>query len=114
MITDSSSSKDYTVFRLVPGLDGKTASASLESESDKGCFVYSTQLEVNASLKLGCGSESSNDGFKQAASFMMKSGVSQYHPISFVAKGENRDFLLQPLSSLMDEYYSAYLNVTTV
>lgn len=114
VITDSSSSKDYTVFRLVPGLDGKTASASIESESDKGCFVYSTQLEVNASLRLGCGSESSKDGFKQAASFMLKSGVSQYHPISFVAKGENRDFLLQPLSSLMDEYYSAYLNITTV
>ncbi|PRQ35190.1 putative alpha-L-arabinofuranosidase B, arabinose-binding domain, six-hairpin glycosidase [Rosa chinensis] len=114
VIADSSSSKENIVFRLVPGLDGKSASVSLESESDKGCFVYSSELEVNAALKLGCSSKSSNDGFKQAASFVMKSGISQYHPISFVAQGKHRNFLLQPLSSFMDETYTVYLNITTV
>ncbi|KAL6204090.1 hypothetical protein ACLB2K_021359 [Fragaria x ananassa] len=114
VIADSSYSRDKKVFRLVPGLDGKTASISLESESDKGCFVYSTESEVNAILKLGCNTDSSNVGFDQAASFVMKSGISQYHPISFVAQGKDRNFLLQPLSSFMDEFYTPYLNITTV
>ncbi|XP_050371523.1 uncharacterized protein LOC126789416 [Argentina anserina] len=114
VIAESSDSKDNIVFRLVPGLDGKTASASLESQSDKGCFVYSPELEVNAALKLGCNLDSSDDEFKQAASFVMNSGISQYHPLSFVAQGKDRNFLLQPLSSFRDEFYTAYLNITTV
>ncbi|KAM5582607.1 hypothetical protein ABKV19_002834 [Rosa sericea] len=114
VIADSSSSKENIVFRLVPGLDGKSASVSLESESDQGCFVYSSEFKVNATLMLGCSSESSNDGFNQAASFVMNSGISQYHPISFVAQGKHRNFLLQPLSSFMDETYTVYLNITTV
>jgi hypothetical protein len=35
----------------------------------------------------------------------------QYHPISFVAKGLRRNFLLEPLYSLRDEFYTVYFNL---
>ncbi|XP_034218786.1 uncharacterized protein LOC117630141 isoform X2 [Prunus dulcis] len=110
-IADMSSSKDSSVFHLVPGLDGKNT-VSLESESFKGCFVYSEKIEALAGLKLVCSPESSDAGFNQAASFVKSNGISQHHPISFVAKGATRSFLLAPLSSIKDESYTAYLNIT--
>lgn len=110
-IADMSSSKDSSVFHLVPGLDGKNT-VSLESESFKGCFVYSEKIEALAGLKLVCSPESSDAGFNQAASFVKSNGISQHHPISFVAKGATRSFLLAPLSSINDESYTAYLNIT--
>ncbi|XP_021813947.1 uncharacterized protein LOC110756798 [Prunus avium] len=110
-IADMSSSKDSSVFHLVPGLDGKNT-VSLESESFKGCFVYSEKIEALAGLKLVCSPESSDAGFNQAASFVKSNGISQHHPISFEAKGATRSFLLAPLSSFHDESYTAYLNIT--
>ncbi|CAL8998572.1 unnamed protein product [Prunus brigantina] len=110
-IADMSSSKDSSVFQLVPGLDGKNTTVSFESESFKGCFVYSEKIVASAGLKLVCSPESSDAGFNQAASFV-SNGISQHHPISFVAKGATRSFLLAPLSSFNDESYTAYLNIT--
>ncbi|XAR62385.1 hypothetical protein NMG60_11017119 [Bertholletia excelsa] len=112
--TDSSNSSD-SIFHFVEGLDGKTGSASLESKSEEGCFLYSgVNYTSSSTVKLSCNAGSSSEAeFKKAASFMLKDGISEYHPISFVAKGVNRNFLLAPLLSLRDESYTVYFNITS-
>ncbi|KAG6403129.1 hypothetical protein SASPL_135346 [Salvia splendens] len=108
-----SAEADVAVFRLVKGLDGKDASVSMESEDKKGCYVCSGGSD-KSSIKLSCissGSSSDDDGFKQAASFTLRNGFNEYHPISFVAKGMSRNFLLSPLLSLTDESYTVYFNI---
>ncbi|KAF5937195.1 hypothetical protein HYC85_024701 [Camellia sinensis] len=100
-----------SVFRLVAGLDGKVETVSLESESQEGCFVYSdVDYKSGTSIKLSCISGSSDNEFEGAASFIMKDGISKYHPISFVGKGVRRNFILYPLHSLWDESYTVYFN----
>lgn len=90
-------------FILVRGLDGKSETVSLESVRHRGCFVC-----LHSSVRLKCSSGSSNVSFKQAASFRLRDGISKYDPISFVAKGATRNFLLQPIFSLRDENYVVY------
>lgn len=102
-----------SVFHLVSGLDGRTETVSLESESKKGCFVYSENNQPGGRLKLSCNLDSSNAALNQAASFVLGKGLTEYHPISFVAKGASRNFLLSPLLSFRDESYTVYFNVTT-
>lgn len=100
-----------SVFQVNAGLDGKPDTVSLESVSRKGCFVFSdVNLKAGTALMLNC--QQPDDGFKQAASFVMQKGISQYHPISFLAKGSNRNYLLAPLLSFRDESYSVYFNIT--
>ncbi|KAL3647605.1 hypothetical protein CASFOL_008573 [Castilleja foliolosa] len=100
------------VFRIISGLDGKNNSVSLEAEDQKGCFVYSgVNYKNGVSVKLSCDSKSSDEGFKEAASFSMGKGLTEYHPISFVAKGMQRDFILSPLFSLKDESYTVYFEI---
>ncbi|KAL2238630.1 UNVERIFIED_CONTAM: hypothetical protein Sindi_1054700 [Sesamum indicum] len=108
-----SSDAGGSVFRMVAGLDGKNTTVSLESADKNGCFFYSDAGYKNGtSIKLSCNSGSSSDeGFKQAASFTLRKGFSEYHPISFVAKGVQRNFLLSPLLSLRDESYTVYFNI---
>ncbi|KAH0746497.1 hypothetical protein KY285_008154 [Solanum tuberosum] len=102
-----------SLFRLVAGLDGKDGTVSLESDDKSGCFMYSGVDYKDVSIvKLNCNSKSSFDAeFKQAASFMLGNGITQYHPISFVAKGAKRNFLLAPLLSFKDESYTVYFNI---
>ncbi|KAK1356105.1 AbfB domain-containing protein [Heracleum sosnowskyi] len=106
----ATSDQNTSVFRLVNGLDKKKDSVSLESESKKGCFVYS-EHRLGAVVKLKCNMESWDDDFKEAASFRMRDGISKYDPISFVAKGRTRKFLMQPLFSIRDEKYTVYFNI---
>ncbi|CAK9146746.1 unnamed protein product [Ilex paraguariensis] len=109
-----SSGDGSSVFLLVAGLDGQDETVSLESESKKGCFVYSgVDYKSSTNIKLRCKSGSSDTEFKQGTSFTLKDGISQYHPISFVAKGARRNFLLAPLLSLRDESYTIYFNITS-
>ena len=103
-ITDSPSGVGSSVFRMVAGLDGKAETVSLESESNKDCFVYNS----GQSIKLSCKLDSSSEDFSQAASFVLNKGISEYHPMSFVATGVKRNFLLAPLLSFRDEYYTVY------
>jgi len=111
LIVDSSDSKPSSVFLVVPGLDGRNETISLESQSDKGCYVYS-DLSSSAGVKLSCKSDSDSDSsFNQATSFVAREGLNQYNPISFVAKGANKYFLLQPLLSFRDEPYTVYFNI---
>ncbi|GFP98769.1 hypothetical protein PHJA_002020800 [Phtheirospermum japonicum] len=109
----SSDGKSSFVFRLVAGLDGKNGTVSLESDSERGCFVYSGLVNGSgSSLKLNCSSGSLDAGFRQATSFLLQDGISKYDPISFVAKGVKRNFIVVPLLSLRDESYTVYFNTS--
>ncbi|OVA07876.1 Protein of unknown function DUF1680 [Macleaya cordata] len=109
---ESADDKESSVFRVVSGLDGKDGTVSLESERQKGCFIYTGEsFKEGMNVKLKCNSGSTTDSaFKKAASFTFRGGISEYHPISFVAKGAKRNFLLMPLLSLRDESYTVYFN----
>ncbi|KAL8488747.1 hypothetical protein ACS0TY_024875 [Phlomoides rotata] len=106
-VAEYSSEGSGVIFSLVPGLNGKESTVSLESGDKKGCFIYSG----GAAVMLGCSLKSSDEGFKESASFNLQKGFSEYHPISFVAKGVRRNFLLSPLLSLRDETYTVYFNI---
>lgn len=109
VVSDPSLDGRSSIFNLVAGLDGRPKTISLELESQKGCFVYG---DKGSNVKLSCNSNSTSDvTFKQMTSFVMESGMSSYDPISFVAKGLRRNFLLTPLLSLRDEFYTVYFNI---
>ncbi|XP_052199692.1 uncharacterized protein LOC127806435 isoform X1 [Diospyros lotus] len=110
-VVDSADAKG-SVFRVVAGLDGSASSVSLESESWKGCFIYGgLNYQPGSSIKLSCRSGFSDGAFEQATSFTLEDGIAHYHPMSFIAKGMKRHFLLAPLFSLRDESYTVYFNV---
>ncbi|XP_077214745.1 uncharacterized protein LOC143849566 [Tasmannia lanceolata] len=108
-----------SLFRVVSGLDGNANTISLESDSQPGCYVYSgVNYGAGETVQLSCqpktessSDESNHDEFKQAVSFNLNKGLSEYHPISFIAKGAKRNFVLMPLLSLRDEYYNVYFNI---
>ncbi|KAJ6387853.1 hypothetical protein OIU77_026423 [Salix suchowensis] len=112
-VTKSADDDGSSIFRVVSGLDGKDGTVSLESGIQNGCYVYSgVDYNSGQSMKLSCKSGTSLDtSFNQGASFVMNEGLSQYHPISFVAKGDKRNFLLAPLYSLRDESYTIYFHI---
>ncbi|KAL1298409.1 uncharacterized protein LOC107614206 [Arachis ipaensis] len=101
-----------SVFVLVSGLDGRNESISLESKSHKGCFVHSG-MSSGKEVKIRCKSNSDADAssFNKDASFIARRGLRKYDPISFVAKGANRNFLLEPLLAFRDEHYTVYFNI---
>ncbi|XP_059310468.1 uncharacterized protein LOC132061828 isoform X1 [Lycium ferocissimum] len=107
-----SSDGNGSLFHLFAGLDGKDGTVSLESIAQNGCFIYSgVDYKDISSVKLNCTSKSLDAEFKQAISFKLGNGITQYHPISFVAKGATRNFLLAPLLSFKDESYTVYFNI---
>ncbi|KAK9157752.1 hypothetical protein Scep_004326 [Stephania cephalantha] len=103
--------KGSSMFRVVAGLDGKADTISLESESMKGRYIC-TISNHNGILDVKMKTQSDGDDFHHAASFAWSEGISKYHPISFVANGANRKFLLVPLLSIRDESYTVYFNIT--
>ncbi|MED6169897.1 hypothetical protein PIB30_025463 [Stylosanthes scabra] len=105
-------SSSPSVFLVVQGLDGRNESISLESKSHRGCFVHSG-MSSGMEVKLRCkaNSDAAASSFKQDASFIARRGLSKYNPISFVAKGANRNFLLEPLLAFRDEHYTVYFNI---
>ena len=85
-VANSETSRTSSSFRLVAGLDGNDETVSFESESQKGCYAYSgTNYNSGTSIKLKCLSESdsSDEVYKKATSFLLKEGISEYDPISF-------------------------------
>lgn len=77
VVTDSSSVHGSSIFRLVTRWDGKAETVSLESVTQKGCFVStSVNLKSGASMKLSCNTESTEVGFNNAASFAMEKELS--------------------------------------
>lgn len=106
-VGDPSEADHRAVFRLVSGLNGKDSTFSLESEDQKGCFAYRDDTRI----ELRCSTKSTDDGFKEGASFTMRKGFSEYDGMSFVAKGMERNFLLSPLLSIWDESYTVYFSM---
>ncbi|XP_030458448.1 uncharacterized protein LOC115679049 isoform X2 [Syzygium oleosum] len=112
LVVEGSSKGSSSLFRVVAGLDGKAETVSLESESQEGCYIYTgVNFGEGSSVKLGCVSDSSDSKFNSASSFTLGDAIRLYHPMSFVAKGAKRNFLLVPLMSLRDESYTVYFNI---
>lgn len=102
----------YAHFRVVKGLDGRHDSISLESHNKRGCYIYNNEyLSSGTSLKLSGSTESRHYEFKAKASFRMQKGLSSYHPISFIARGKDKNFVLSPLLGIRDESYTVYFNI---
>lgn len=106
LIINSDSEKGSPEFLILKGLSGEDGTISLKTKD--GCFVYTSGVDV----KLNCESGSLDDEFKLAASFIWNKGLKQYHPISFVAKGVRRSYVLEPLLGLRNETYNVYFNIT--
>ncbi|KAL2927897.1 DNA damage checkpoint protein LCD1 [Bienertia sinuspersici] len=110
-VINATDDKRSAEFRIVKGLNGKDGMISLKTK--EGCFVYadiSSENELN--VKLNCDAEGSDHSFKDKVSFDWNDGLKKYHPISFVAKGLKRSYVLEPLLGMRDEYYNVYFNVT--
>ena len=105
-LTLSAEKGPSSLFNVVPGLDGAPGSVSLELAARPGCFLVTAGAKAN--VQGGCGG---GTGFSpQAASFIRAEPLRRYHPISFAAKGARRGFLLEPLFTLRDEFYTVYFN----
>ncbi|XXG56552.1 hypothetical protein AAC387_Pa03g3935 [Persea americana] len=100
----------HDTFRVVTGLDKKNNTYSLESEIYRGCFLFG--MEDIVELRCMPKSTSELDRFYSAVSFRFIKGRSEYPPITFMAKGLNRNFVLVPLLGLTDESYTAYFRIS--
>ncbi|KAF0914191.1 hypothetical protein E2562_027607 [Oryza meyeriana var. granulata] len=107
------------LFNAVAGLDGLPGSVSLELATRPGCFVTAPTTAYLAGSKAQVSCRKTTDGgdddtaFRLAASFTQAAPLRLYHPLSFSAKGTERNFLLEPLQSLQDEFYTVYFNLVT-
>lgn len=111
----STTASPDSLFNIIQGLDGNQDRVSLESNSLQGCFL-SARIgnTAGSTVRLECVSDSDPDmSFRQAASFTPITGLREYNPISFMAKGVRRNFVLEPLLSLKDETYSVYFDIVT-
>jgi hypothetical protein len=113
-LTLSTQKGSDSIFNIVPGLDGNPNSVSLELGTKPGCFLvtgpdYSSGTKIQVSCKSSL--QSIGGILERAASFVQTAPLRQYHPISFIAKGVRRNFILEPLYSLRDEFYTVYFNV---
>ncbi|CAL5039367.1 unnamed protein product [Urochloa decumbens] len=110
-----------TVFNAVPGLDGAPGSVSLELGSKPGCFVTAPAQPAGANgtrVGVGCrgdggGGDDEEKAFRRAASFERAAPLRRYDPLSFAARGTERGFLLEPLRSLQDEFYTVYFSLVS-
>nr|CAB3470861.1 unnamed protein product [Digitaria exilis] len=103
-LTVSADKSSGALLDVVPGLDGSQGSVSLEIRARPGCFLVAGGDEV----QVGCGG---GEGFRRAASFARAEPMRRYHPMSFAARGVRRNFLLEPLFTLRDEFYTIYFNL---
>jgi len=113
-LTLSAQKGSDSLFNIVPGLDGNSNSVSLELGNKPGCFlVTGVDYPAGTKIQVSCKSSLQSIGgiLEQAASFVQAAPLRQYHPISFIAKGVRRNFLLEPLYSLRDEFYTVYFNI---
>ncbi|KAF8687752.1 hypothetical protein HU200_042684 [Digitaria exilis] len=112
-----SSGGQDTVFHAVPGLDGAPGSVSLELGSRPGCFVTAAAGANATQVGVGCLGDGDDRGggteFRRAASFVRAAPMRRYHPLSFAARGMERGFLLEPLWSLQDEFYTVYFSLVS-
>lgn len=104
-----------TLFNAVPGLDGAPGSVSLELATRPGWFVATapTAMDANATTQVVCRANKGGAAFRRAASFARAPPLRRYHPLSFAARGTARNFLLEPLRSLQDEFYTVYFSLVS-
>lgn len=103
-----------TIFKVHPGLDGNNNSLSFESVNFPGCFLYGgTHYQTGQAVQLQCKPTKSDLDFNHSVSYNANTGLSAYHPISFIATGAKRSYLLAPLLAFRDESYTVYFHITT-
>ena len=110
-----------STFHQTPALlntSSKTA-FSLELGDMPGYYISTMKDGQNrhtstslARLPLYASKMQPGQAFAAASTFTLEDAVFKYKPYSFVALGANRDYLLQPLNSMVDEQYTAYFNIT--
>jgi uncharacterized protein len=105
-----------TLFNTLPGLDGIPGSVSLELVSKPGCFV--TTLASTSATEVVChgngvGAGANDIAFRRAASFSKVPPLRRYHSLSFAARGTEQNFLLEPLRSRQDEFYTVYFSLVS-
>jgi uncharacterized protein len=117
-LTVSGEKSPSYMFTVVPGLDGAPGSVSLELGSRPGCYLVTpggNGYAASAKVQISCGSARKHGdggaGFRRTASFTRVDPLQRYHPISFAAKGVRRNFLLEPLFILRDEFYTIFFNL---
>jgi len=113
-LTLSAQKGSDSLFNIVPGLDGNSNSVSLELGNKPGCFlVTGVDYPAGTKIQVSCKSSLQSIGgiLEQSASFVQTAPLRQYHRISFIAKGLKRNFILEPLYSLRDEFYTVYFNI---
>ncbi|PUZ59952.1 hypothetical protein GQ55_4G084200 [Panicum hallii var. hallii] len=111
-LTVSAEKSSGALLDVVPGLDGSPGSVSLELRARPGCFLVGGGEKV----QVVCGGVrkrggDGGTGFRRAASFVRSEPLRRYHPMSFAARGVRRNFLLEPLFTLRDEFYTVYFNL---
>ncbi|CAN6163465.1 unnamed protein product [Urochloa humidicola] len=113
-LTVSAEKSSGALFDVVSGLDGAPGSVSLELGSRSGCFLVAGG---GGKVHIDCGGgllkhgEGGAQEFRRAASFVRAEPMRRYHPMSFVARGVRKSFLLEPLFTLRDEFYTIYFNL---
>nr|CAB3468411.1 unnamed protein product [Digitaria exilis] len=115
-LTVSADKSSGALLDVVPGLDGSQGSVSLELRARPGCFLVAGGEEVlvgcgGVRKRGGGGDGDGGVGFRRAASFARAEPMRRYHPMSFAARGVRRNFLLEPLFTLRDEFYTIYFNL---
>lgn len=117
-LTVSGEKSPSSVFTIVPGLDGAPGSVSVELGARPGCFLVTpggNGYAAGAKVQVSCGNArkygDSGAAFRSAASFVRAEQMRRYHPISFAARGVRRTFLLEPLFTLRDEFYTIFFNL---
>jgi hypothetical protein len=106
------------LFNAVPGLDGLPGTVSLELGTRPGCFLMApgggtAGYSAGGKAQVGCRTSGDDTALRKAASFTQAPPLRTYHPLSFAAGGTERNFLLEPLRSLQDEFYTVYFNLVT-
>ena len=116
LVQSSNDSADFnatSTFRQVPGLVNASNSFSLEPLNMPGYYVSISTALLRGYTPLHVAKFQDGDDFAKASTFAMETPNFEYKPYSFVAKGKNRAYLLQPINEMVDEQYTAYFNVTT-
>lgn len=101
------------VFRVVPGLTGDANAVSFEVPTLEGCFVASDVVDKSVQVQCRSKPQGWDPEFDSKASFRLNKGLASYDPMSFFAKGTNRQYLLFPLHAFLDETYTTYFNLTS-
>lgn len=103
---------EHAVFKIRPGLSGKSNTVSFEAASSPGCFLSTCLQSGGIGIKLSCSTREHDENFHMSASFGSSRGLSEYHPLSFIATGPQNQFLLFPLSAYEDERYTTYFDLS--